>query len=122
MEIFTPDPDGTLWFFKELLGMQETVREGQSVYLRAYEDFYHHTLKVTERNEPGLGHVSWRASSKEALERRVKELEKSGAGKGWMRETLAMVQHINSLLLTTITWKFFGMLIISNQKKVNSLY
>ncbi|MEK4801492.1 VOC family protein [Oceanobacillus sp. FSL K6-0118] len=64
--------------------MQETARDGQSVYLRAYEDFYHHTLKVTERNEPGLGHISWRASSKEALERRVKELEKSGAGKGWI--------------------------------------
>lgn len=58
VEIFTPDPDGTLWFFKELLGMQETTREGQSVYLRAYEDFYHHTLKVTERKEPGLGHIS----------------------------------------------------------------
>ncbi|WP_068676433.1 catechol 2,3-dioxygenase [Oceanobacillus sp. Castelsardo] len=84
VEMYTPDPDGTLWFFKNVLGLQETAREGQSVYLRAYEDLYHHTLKVTERNEPGLGHVSWRASSKEALERRVKELEKSGAGKGWI--------------------------------------
>lgn len=84
VEIYTPDPEGTLWFFKEILGMSETAREGQSVYLRSYEDFYHHSLKVTERNEPGLGHVSWRASSKAALERRVKALEKSGAGRGWI--------------------------------------
>ncbi|WP_156288916.1 catechol 2,3-dioxygenase [Oceanobacillus salinisoli] len=84
VEIFTPDPEGTLWFFKELLGMSETAREGQSVYLRSYEDFYHHSLKVTERKEAGLGHISWRASSKNALERRVKDLEKSGAGKGWI--------------------------------------
>lgn len=84
VEIFTPDPDGTLWFFKEILGMTEVEREGQSVYLRAYEDFYHHSLKVTERDQPGLGHVGWRASSQAALERRVLDLEKSGAGKGWI--------------------------------------
>src|SRR5699024_4388658 len=84
VEIYTPDPDGTLWFFKEILGMQETAREGQSVYLRSYEDFYHHTLKVTERDQPGLGHVAWRSSSKKALERRVEMLEQSGLGKGWI--------------------------------------
>lgn len=88
VEIFTPDPDGTLWFFKDILGMTEVEREGQSVYLRSYEDFYHHSLKVTERNEPGLGHVSWRASSKNALERRVEEIAKSGAGLGWIEGDL----------------------------------
>lgn len=84
MEIYTPDPEGTVWFFKELLGMTETARKGQSVYFRGFEDLYHHSLKVTERNEPGVGHVGFRASSKNALERRVKDLEKSGAGKGWI--------------------------------------
>lgn len=84
VEIYTPKPDETLWFFKDLLGMSETAREGQSVYLRSYEDFYHHTLKVTESDEAGLGHVGWRVSSKNALERRVKDLEKSGAGQGWI--------------------------------------
>jgi|SRR5699024_5759 len=82
-ELYTPDPEGTLWFFKDLLGMQESTREGQSVYLRAYEDYYHHTLKVTEAKEPGMGHTAWRASSPQALERRVAALEKSGYGKGW---------------------------------------
>ena len=28
MEIYTPDPEGTVWFFKELLGMTETARQG----------------------------------------------------------------------------------------------
>lgn len=84
VEIFTPKPDATLWFFKELLGMEETKREGQSVYLRAYEDFYHHTLKVTERDQPGMGHLAWRATSLQALDRRVQALEACGAGKGWI--------------------------------------
>lgn len=83
VEIYSPKPDETLWFFKELLGMEETGRRGQSVYLRGYEDFYHHTLKVTEAKEAGLGHVAWRASSKQALERRVNAVKETGLGKGW---------------------------------------
>ncbi|WP_141333996.1 catechol 2,3-dioxygenase [Paenibacillus sp. tmac-D7] len=83
VEIYSPKPDETLWFFKELLGMEETGRRGQSVYLRGYEDFYHHTLKVTEAKEAGLGHVAWRTSSKQALERRVNAVKETGLGKGW---------------------------------------
>ncbi len=84
VEIFTPKPDETLGFFKNLLGMEESGRKGQSVYMRAYEDFYHHTLKITEAREPGMGHAAWRASSKQALERRVKAIEATGLGKGWI--------------------------------------
>lgn len=84
VEILTPKPDETVWFFKELLGMEETERQGQSVYLRAYEDFYHHTLKVTESKKPGLGHVAWRTTSPQALERRVKAIEATGLGQGWI--------------------------------------
>lgn len=83
VEILTPKPEETLRFFTEFLGMEITTRQGQSVYLRAYEDWYHHTLKITEAKQAGLGHVAWRASSPQALERRVKALEASGYGKGW---------------------------------------
>ena len=47
VEILTPDPDGTLWFFKDLLGLQESGRGNGSVYLRAFEDLYHHCLLYT---------------------------------------------------------------------------
>jgi catechol 2,3-dioxygenase len=83
VELLTPKPDETLRFFKELLGLEETEREGQSVYLRAYEDFYHHTLKLTEAAKPGLGHVAWRTTSPQALDRRVAAIETSGLGLGW---------------------------------------
>lgn len=83
VEIFTPKPNETLHFFTELLGLEETEREGQSVYLRAYEDFYHHTLKVTEARKPGLGHVAWRTTSPQALQRRVTAIERTGLGGGW---------------------------------------
>ena len=84
VELLTPKPEETLWFFTELLGLQESGRKGQSTYLRAYEDRYHHTLKVTEAPEAGLGHCAWRTTSEKALERRAAALERTGLGRGWI--------------------------------------
>jgi len=82
-ELFTPDPDGTLWFFTQLLGMYETRREGQSVYLRAYEDPYQWSIKITEAPAAGLGHFALRTSSADALDRRAKALIDAGTEVTW---------------------------------------
>ena len=84
VELLTPDLEGTLRFFKDLLGMQETERQGRSVYLRGYEEQYHHSLKVTAAPRAGLGHVAWRARSPQALERRVAAIEATGLGRSWI--------------------------------------
>lgn len=84
VEIRTPKAEESLRFFTEILGMEETVRDGQSAYLRACGDYDFHTLKVTEHGQAGLGHVGWRAVSPAALQRRVEALESSGRGKGWI--------------------------------------
>jgi catechol 2,3-dioxygenase len=84
VELLTPVLGGTLRFFKDLLGMQETEREGRSAYLRGYEDQYHHSLKVTAAPRAGLGHVAWRARSPQALERRVVAIEATGLGRSWI--------------------------------------
>jgi catechol 2,3-dioxygenase len=81
--LYSPKPDETVAFFHDLLGMEISHREGQSVYLRAYEDFYQYTLKITEARQPGLEEITWRASSQEALDRRVKAIEATGLGAGW---------------------------------------
>ena len=81
--LYTPKPDDSLAFFHDLLGMEISHREGQSVYLRAYEDFYQYTLKLTESKQAGLEEVTWRASSATALETVVKRIEASGLGDCW---------------------------------------
>ena len=65
-EILSPKPEESVWFFREILGMEETDRQGQSVYMRAWGDYDHNTLKITEANQAGLGHVGWRAWSPQA--------------------------------------------------------
>jgi catechol 2,3-dioxygenase len=84
IELLTPDLDGTLRFFKNIMGMQETEQHGRSAYLRGYEEQYHHSLKVTEAERSGLGHVAWRARSPQALERRVTAIQAAGLGRGWV--------------------------------------
>ena len=83
VEMLTPKPDESLRFFIEVMGMSESGRQGDSVYLRAWDGYEYHTLKLTASKLPGLGHFAFRARSPQALDRRVVALEKSGQGKGW---------------------------------------
>lgn len=84
IELLTPDLEGSERFFKTMLGLQETARKGRSIYLRAYEEHYHHSLKLTAATQAGLGHVAWRARSPAALQRRVEAIEATGLGRGWI--------------------------------------
>src|ERR1700722_1164547 len=84
VERLRPDPAGTEEFFVKYLGMQVSHREGQSIFLRGYEESQHSSLVITEAAEPGLGHVSWRARSPQALERRVAALKRTDCASGWI--------------------------------------
>lgn len=84
VEMRTPRMDETLAFLTTIWGLQESHRAGSSVYLRAWGDYYHHTLKITEADRAGLGHVAWRAVSPRALERRASVLHDRGWGRGWI--------------------------------------
>ena len=83
IEIFSPKPDRSLWYFKDVLGMEAAHTEGDSVYLRGYGDFALYTLKLTANKAAGPGTIAWRAVSPAALERRVKALEAAGLGGRW---------------------------------------
>ena len=87
--LYSPKPDESVAFFHDMLGMEISHREGQSVYMRAYEDFYQYTLKITERKDAGLEEVTWRASSSEALDKVAARIEASGLGAGWTENDYA---------------------------------
>jgi catechol 2,3-dioxygenase len=82
-ELLTPEPEESLRFFVDLMGMEIEAREHQSVYLRGAADYERYSLKLTEAATSGLGHVAVRAASTEALGRCAERLERSGAGRGW---------------------------------------
>ena len=94
VEILTPRPDESLRFFQDVIGLDVSARSGQSVYLRAWGEWNHHSLQLTEAPEPGLGHIGWRAWGEEQLATAVERLEADGAGEGWLTAPPATVQPI----------------------------
>jgi catechol 2,3-dioxygenase len=88
IELLTPTPQKSLDFFVNVLGMTESGRKGDSVYLRGWDDYERYSLKLTGSTTSGLGHAAFRARSPQALARRVEALKGAGAGVGWVDDEL----------------------------------
>jgi catechol 2,3-dioxygenase len=84
VELFTPEPERSLDFFVRVLGLTENGSQGDSVFLRTWDDYEHHSLKLTASTTSGVGRTALRASSEEALKRRVAAVEERGLGIGWV--------------------------------------
>ena len=85
LELLTPRLEETRRFFVDVMGMYESGRQGDSVFLRGWDDYEHHSLQLTDSEKPGLGHFAFRTMSPQALQRRVDAIEKSGLGKSWKK-------------------------------------
>ena len=83
VELLTPKLDESVRFFTDVLGLDEARRDGDSVYLRCWGDFFAYSVVLTQSGAPGLGHIAWRAEGPGQLERAVARLEQVGAGEGW---------------------------------------
>ncbi|SMC40644.1 VOC family protein [Rhizobium sp. RU36D] len=77
VEVLTNKFDESLDFFTRVYGLKESGRDENSAYLRAWDDYEFHTLKLTRSDTTGVGHIGYRVSSPQALERRVKAIEAS---------------------------------------------
>ncbi|MDE2790691.1 MAG: VOC family protein [Paracoccaceae bacterium] len=88
VEVYTNRFDRSLEFFLQVYGLSESGRDGDSVYLRGFDDYEFHSLKLTRHHTTGIGHVGYRAASPEALERRVRAIEDTGYGLGWVEGDL----------------------------------
>ena len=105
VELLTPKPEESLRFFVDVMGMTESGRKGDSVYLRGWDDYEHHSLQLTASPKPGLGHYAFRARVRKHFSG-VEAIEKTGLGKGWKEDN---VGHGPAYCFTTLMdtkWKF----------------
>lgn len=84
VELLTPEPERSLWFFTQVLGLTENGRDGDSVYLRTWDDYEHHTVKLTAHETSGIRRMGLRAASQDALDRLVAGVQAAGRGVGWV--------------------------------------
>jgi len=83
VELLTPKPDRSVWYFRDVLGMEVVHTDAGSAYLRGYGDYAATTVKLTAARAPGVGCISWRTASPQALERRAAAINLTGLGLGW---------------------------------------
>ncbi|PJE26721.1 Manganese-dependent 2,3-dihydroxybiphenyl 1,2-dioxygenase [Pseudooceanicola marinus] len=85
VEVLTDKYDESLDFFTRIFGLKLSAEEGNSAYLRAWEDYEFCSLKLTKSDTTGIGHIGYRVASPEALERRVAVIEASDyVTHGWV--------------------------------------
>lgn len=78
VEMLTDRFEESLDFFTRIYGLKLSGMDGTSAYLRAWDDYEYGSLKLTRSHTTGVGHIAYRVSSPQALERRVKAIESSG--------------------------------------------
>ncbi|ETX14280.1 catechol 2,3 dioxygenase [Roseivivax halodurans JCM 10272] len=84
VEMLTDRYEESLDFFTRVYGLKLTGEDEACAYLRAWDDYEHHSLKLTRAETTGVGHIGYRAASPEALERCVAVIEASGYKvQGW---------------------------------------
>ncbi len=57
----------SLEFFNGAVGMEIVERDGDDVYLRAPDEFQHHSIVLSEAGEAGVDHVGWQAADPESV-------------------------------------------------------
>lgn len=76
--LVSEDLEKSLWFFKEIIGLEETtVRDGVH-YLRAWGDFEHHTFSIQAGEKSRIDHIAWKAKRKEDVQNFAVLLEDAG--------------------------------------------
>jgi catechol 2,3-dioxygenase len=74
----TLDLERSLWFFRDVLGMEEVERDGRVAYLRAYQELAHHSLVLTEQAEAIVNGYGLRTKRPQDVELFAEELQRLG--------------------------------------------
>ncbi|QGA69195.1 3,4-dihydroxyphenylacetate 2,3-dioxygenase [Sulfolobus sp. E11-6] len=72
------DLDKARYFYSELLGLVETEKDGDYIYLRGIEEGQHHSLILKKANSAGLPYIGLRVTKGEELDKAKQELEGLG--------------------------------------------
>jgi catechol 2,3-dioxygenase len=83
-ELLVTDLAASTEFFCELLGLQISERTQGRAYLRAWQDWDHHTLLLTEDERSGLDHLAWRVPDQGAAETLRARLNDQGIETTWV--------------------------------------
>ncbi|MGG1663493.1 VOC family protein [Brevibacillus sp. NRS-1366] len=82
--LITPDLEKSLWFFRDVLGLEEVERKDGTIYLKAWGDFEHHTLSLKAGDTASVDHIGWRTKRPEDVENFATLLQTAGTNVQWI--------------------------------------
>lgn len=83
-ELRVTDLEASRDFFTRVLGLFASAEDDDHVFLRAWQDWDHHSLVLTRAAESGLEHVAWRVDGPRALAEFERQLRGLGIETSWV--------------------------------------
>lgn len=71
-------------FYVNVLGLTCTDEDDKTLYLRAWQDWEHHTTVISKGEGRGLGHIAFRVSTPESLEAYARSFEEQHITFQWL--------------------------------------
>ena len=91
-EVRVRDLEESKKFFTDVVGLFESDADDDRVYLRAWQDWDHHTLILKQDERLGLEHVAWRVESPDDLNHFARLLKDQGLDYEWVDEGQELAQ------------------------------
>src|SRR6266480_2827816 len=83
-ELLVHNLEASKKFFTETMGLFITEEDATSVYLRAWQDWEHHTLIIRKGEKSALVHLGWRVETPESLEQYAHHFDETGIAYRWI--------------------------------------
>ena len=78
VEVRVPDLELASAYYTEVLGLIEVARQGNSVYLKGWDEHDHHSVILTYAPRYGIEHIAWKCDNVDDLQLYETKLEKYG--------------------------------------------
>jgi catechol 2,3-dioxygenase len=82
--LVTEDIDKSLWFWRDVVGLEEAGHDGDTAFLRAWGDVEHHSLSLTPGPRSYVDHVGWRVRTPDDLGEVAERLVAAGLTIDWL--------------------------------------
>ncbi|WP_102346805.1 catechol 2,3-dioxygenase [Bacillus sp. Marseille-P3661] len=77
-ELKVMDLEAAVKYYTNIIGLEETGRDRDRVYLKAWDEFDHHSIVLRKADSPGLDHMGFKVRSIEDLRILEKKVEQFG--------------------------------------------
>lgn len=78
IELKVMDLEKSVDYYTNLIGLDEVAREENRVYLKAWDEWDHHSVILREADSPGVGHIAFKVETAADMEQFEKKIEQFG--------------------------------------------